>query len=185
MIRGVDLSLVKRKSLIGIGLAVYGAIGANGAFAQSVMQTLTLTFPEPAPVPIGGWTAAAIAVVLALAGGFLLRHRLPHGAWFGPAVLLAVGTLLAVQPIRSAQAIITPTPLNLVTSPATLQFTFPGAPAQTNVLVTNDTGGTTTILSIVLSPGPYSFLALPNPCTVGLVLAPGATCMIGLTAGTA
>lgn len=182
MIRNVGLSLVKRKSLPRIGVAVYGVIGCGSAFAQTVTQTLVLTFPNPAPVPIGGWTAAAIAVVLALAGGFLLRHRLSRGAWISSAVLLAVGTLLALQPIRNAQAIIITTPLNLVMSPATLQFTFPGAPVETQVLVKNDTGGTTTILSIVLSPGPYFFTTLANPCSVGMVLAPGATCTIGLRA---
>jgi hypothetical protein len=181
MIRCICLSGAHRKSMASIGLALIGAITATGALAQSVTQTLTLTFPAAAPVPVGGWTAVAIAALLAVVGGVLLRRRSATGAWFWSAALLGTSALLALQPIRSAEALIPTTPLTLITSPASVQFVFPGAPDPVNVLVTNGTGGTTTILSITLSPGPLGMAGSLNPCTVGLVLAVGATCTIGLS----
>jgi hypothetical protein len=98
----------------------------------------------------------------------------------------ASGTLdpraVAVQThIRSAEALIPVTPRSLVTSPASVQFVFPGAPDPTVVLVTNNTGGATTILSIVLSAGPLGTTTSTTPCLVGTILAANATCTIGLS----
>jgi hypothetical protein len=181
MIRCMCLTVAQRKSIASIGLALIGATSATGALAQSVTQTLTLSFSAVAPVPIGGWTAVAIAMLLAVVGGVLLRRRFPTGAWFWAAALLGTGALLALQPIRSAEASIPTTPLNLITSPASVQFVFPGAPDPVNVLVTNATGGATTILSITLTAGPLGMAGALHPCSVGLVLAVGATCTIGLS----
>jgi hypothetical protein len=181
MIPCIRRSVAKRNSTPSIGLALIGATSSTGVLAQTVTQTLTVGFSGAAPIPIGGWTTVAMAVLLALVGAVLLRRRSPAGAWFWSAALLGAGVLLALQSIRSAEALIPITPLNLTSSPAAVQFVFPGAPIQTEVLVTNGTGGTTTILSITLGSGPYSLFGLPNPCTVGLILAPGASCTIGLT----
>jgi hypothetical protein len=174
------LSATRRNSTPSIGLALFAATSSTAALAQSVTQTLSVNFSGPAPIPIATWTAVAIAVLLAVVGAVLLRRRSPTGAWFWSAALLGTGALLALQSIRSADAIIPVTSLNLTTSPAMVQFTFPGAPAETEVLVTNDTGGATKILSITLDSGPYVLVALANPCTVGLTLGAGKNCTIGL-----
>src|SRR5664279_1339137 len=181
MIRRISLSGAHRKSMARIGVALVGATGTAGALAQTVTQTLTLTFAAVTPVPVGGWTVVAIAVLLAAVGGMLIRRRSARGAWLWCAALLGTGALLALQPMRSAEAAIPTVPLNLITSPASVQFVFPGAPDPVNVLVTNTSGGTTTILSITLSAGPLGMAGSINPCTVGLVLAVGATCTIGLS----
>ena len=154
LIRNPVRSFVPRPSLLRMGLALLGATGATGAFAQTVTQSLILTFPSAAPLPIGGWTLAAIAALLAAAGGVLLGRRSRAGTWFWGAAALATGALLALPSIRSAEATISITPLNLITSPAQVSFTFPGAPPSTTVQVTNDTGATTHITSITLTPAP-------------------------------
>jgi hypothetical protein len=181
MIRRTCLSIAQRKSFMSVALALVGATAATGALAQTVTQTLTLGFTAAAPVPIDGWAAVAIAVLLAIAGVAVLRRRSSTGAWLWCAALLGTGALFGLQPIRSAEALIPITPLSLVTSPASVQFVFPGAPDPTVVLVTNNTGGTTTILSIVLGPGPLGTTASTTPCVVGTILAANATCTIGLS----
>lgn len=181
MIRCNCSSVAQRRFMASVGLALIGATSATGALAQTITQTLTISFTGPAPIPIGGWTAVVIAVLLAITGGVLLGRRSRTGGWVWCAALLGTGALLALQPIRSAEAIIPVTPLNLISSPASVQFVFPGAPDPTEVLVTNATGGTTTILSISLTPGPFGMTSSSNPCTVGLVLTAGATCTIGLS----
>lgn len=185
MIRCFGLSIQQRRAIQGVGAVMVAATNATGAFAQSTTQTLTLTFPAaagPMGLPISGWTAVAITVMLALVGGLMLRRRSPTGARLWSAGLLATGALLALQSTDSAKAIIPQTPLNLVSSPASVQFTFPGAPPETDVVVTNKTGGKTTILSITLSPGPYVVLGNPGQCTVGMVLPNLGTCNIDLGA---
>ncbi len=181
MIRcGTWLSATRRNSAPGIGLALFAATSSKGALAQTVTQTLSVGFSGAAPIPVGTWTTMAIAILLAVVAAVLLRRRSPTGAWSWSAALLGTGALLALQSIRSAEAVITITPLNLTTSPAVVQFMFPGAPFETEVLVTNATGGTTKIMSISLGSGPYIMFGLANPCSVGLALAPGKTCTIGL-----
>ena len=181
MIRRICLAGALRKSMARIGVALAGATCTAGALAQTVTQTLTLTFPAAVPVPVGGWTAVAVAVLLAAVGGVFLRRRSATGAWLWSVALLGTGVLLTLQPMHSAEAVTPTVPLNLITSPASVQFVFPGAPDPVNVLVTNTSGGTATILSITLSAGPLGMTGSANPCTVGQVLAVGATCTIGLS----
>jgi hypothetical protein len=170
-------SAPRRARVARLGLGVIGATGATGALAQSATQTLAVAFTGLS-IPIGGWTAVGIAVLLALAGGVLLHRRARTGASAVVAALLATGALLTLPPTKSAEAIVVATPLNLITSPATLSITFPAASSL--VLVTNDTGVAVTITSVTLTPaGAYVLLPAPT-CTIGLVLAPGATCNIFL-----
>jgi hypothetical protein len=174
-------SNVRHKPVANIGLALIGATGASSALAQTITQTLTLGFTGTSSVPIGGWTVVAIAVLLAVMGGVFVARRSRTGAWFWAVALVGTGALLALQPMRSAAALIPTVPLNLVSSPASVQFVFPGAPDPVNVLVTNTSGATATIQSITLSTGPLGMSVATNPCIVGMVLAPGATCNIGLS----
>jgi len=181
MIRRTFLSKAQCRPFMSAALAFVGVTAATSAPAQTVVQTLTLSFPATAPVPIGGWTVVAIAVLLAVVAVAVLRRRSSTGAWLWCVALLGTGALFALQPIRSAEALIPTTPLSLVTSPASVQFVFPGAPDPVVVLVTNNTGATTTITSIVLSAGPLGTTGSTNPCSVGTILAANATCTIGLS----
>ena len=180
MIRRVGLSAAQRSVALRASLALAGAGITTGAFAQTVTQSLTINFSGGTPVPIGGWAAIGIALLVAAAAGLVLRRSSSSRAWIWFAVLVGTAGLFALQPIRGVQAAIPTTPLDLVSSPATVVFTFPGAPVETNVLVTNKTGSPTTILAITLASGPYDTFSIGTPCTVGMVLPANGTCNIGL-----
>jgi hypothetical protein len=181
MTRRVALSAIRSRTLaLRASLALAGAIAATGASAQTVTQSLTVNFTGASPVPIGGWVAIGIALVLAGLAGLALRRSPSSGAWIWFAALIGTAGLFALQPIRDVQAAIPTAPLDLVTPPATIVFTFPGAPVETNVVVTNKTGVPTTILSITLGSGPYGTFSIGTPCTVGMVLPANGTCNIGV-----
>jgi hypothetical protein len=180
MIRRVALSRAQHRLALRASLALAGASIATGAFAQTVTQSLTINFTGGAPVPIGGWAAIGIALILAAAAGWVLRRSRATGVWIWFAAMVGTAGLFALPPIGDAHAAFPPTFLDLVTNPATVVFTFPGAPVQTEVTVTNKSGAPTTLLAITLAPGPYSTFAVGVPCTVGMVLPANGTCNIGL-----
>ena len=182
MPRHAALSVASLKPALRACLAMAGASFASGAFAQTVTQSLTVNFTAASPVPLTGWAAIGIALLLAAGAALALRRGSSTGAWTWLAALIGTAALLAVQPIRDAEALTPTTPLDLVTNPATVVFTFPGAPVQTVVQVTNKTSGPTTILAITLAPGPYgTFTPGGTVCTVGLLLPVNGTCNIGLS----
>jgi hypothetical protein len=181
VIRRMGLSGTHMKALWRAASALGGATVATGALAQSVTQTLTVNFTDASPVPMGGWISVALAISLAVVGALVLRRRSSTGAWLWVAAAIGTGALLTLQTISGAQAIPPTTPLSLVTSPASVVFTFPGAPTATNVQLTNNVGGPTTITAITLQPGPYDPAPGQTTCTVGLVLPASGTCLIGLT----
>ena len=180
MIRRIGLCAAQRRVALRALLALTGASVATGAFAQTVTQSLTVNFSGGTPVPIGGWVAIGIALLLAAAAGWVLRRSASTRAWVWLAALVGTAGFLALQPIREAHAALPPTALDLVTSPAVVVFTFPGAPVQTEVTVTNKSGGPTTLLAITLAPGPYGVFTVGVPCTVAMVLPANGTCNIGL-----
>ncbi len=180
MIRRVGLSAAQRSVALRASLALAGAGITTSAFAQTVTQSLTINFSGGTPVPIGGWAAIGIALLVAAAAGFVLRRSASTRAWIWFATLIGTAALLALQPVREAEAAFPPTSPDLVTNPAMVVFTFPGAPVQTEVTVTNKSGGPTTILAITLAPGPYGIFTVGTPCTVGMVLPANGTCNIGL-----
>lgn len=180
MTRRAGVSAAPRSFALRALLALTGASVATGAFAQTVTQSLTINFSGGTPVPIGGWAAIGIALLLAATAGLVLRRSSSSRTWIWVAALVGSAGLFALQPIRDVHATTPTTTLDLVTNPAVVVFTFPGAPVQTNVLVTNKSGGPTTILAITLAPGPYGMFTVGVPCAVGMVLPPDGTCNIGL-----
>jgi hypothetical protein len=86
-------------------------------------------------------------------------------------------------------------PLSMTSSPSSVQFTFPGAPAFNEVVATNNDLAAIEIqiTNITLSGGPYiigigaaarknldpKFVG-PPPCSIGMHLNKGASCFIDL-----
>jgi len=174
------------ESRISFGLALVGV--AQTAYAQPAPQNLTIAFNTAITsqaVPLSAGLTFAIALILALAALVILRRRAARGgrlfAW-----LLAVvaGAILAVvtgqRAISEAQALVGPvTLIDLSVSPAILNVAAfaPGTPL--TVKVTNTTGQSVQITSIVLASGIY-FLSTPTTCVVSEVLPPAGQCTITL-----
>ena len=187
-----------RIAAVAAGVLLFAFAGAAGA--QTVTQTLSVDFvglAAPSPVPLGSWLPAAAAGVLALAASVILRRR-RFGRLF-VWMLAAVGSatlLLEGTPVTEA-APITMTPLSLTSSPASVQFTFPGAPPFNEVIATNNDLGAIgiRITNITLTSGPYVIggfalaasknlgpkIVGPLPCAIGMSLNTGANCAIELT----
>jgi hypothetical protein len=152
------------------------AVTAN---AQSVTRTLTIEFVggDVAAVPLGGWLPGFIAGVLGLAAAIGLRRRGKGSTWLWTTIVVSA-TALLLDNVPSTEAKSAPTLLPLLGSPASVQFTFPGAPPFTEVDATNKLPGPITITKIMLTPGPYSILVAPESPTTGpKLVTPG--CFVG------
>ncbi|HVN35995.1 MAG TPA: midcut-by-XrtH protein [Casimicrobiaceae bacterium] len=176
-----------------LSIALVGA--SSEAIAQPVTQNLTIGFSGAAgtqsvaqTVPLSTGLTFALMLALAIAAYVALRKgRAGGGRLFGLMLALAAGTTLAVavgnRAISDAHALTGPvTLINLSVSPAVLNVA-PFAPdALVTVKVTNTTGQTVKLTSIVLdSGGPYT-VSTPTDCVVGGALAASAQCTITLAA---
>jgi hypothetical protein len=185
MIHRVGLSASQcstaRNLALRASLALTAASFATGALAQTVTQSLTVNFSDGTPVPIGGWAAIGIALLVAAAAGLVLRRSSSSRAWMWVTALFGTAGVFALQPIHDVHAGIPMTSLDLVTNPAVVVFTFPGAPGAIDVQVANKSGAPTTILAIALASGPYHTIqAIVAPCIVGMVLPRNGICNVKL-----
>ena len=150
---------------------------AASAMAQPVPQ-LEIDFVS-ATLPLSPLLTLLIAVTVGTLGIYALRRA--H-ARTGPAatmvVALAAGALAALvtqwQPISDATAKLVTQPLPLTVSPAIVTVALGGYQA------INATGANITLTAVRLdNPQGGEFVETPpTTCTVGLTLAPGASCIV-------
>lgn len=172
-----------------LALATVGALFVGGAHSQS-FGSLEVTFQggQAAPiagVPISPWIVACIAVGVALlASKALWRGRNGKSttrSWLAVfAFTLAAGDAFHSGSFwEQAQAVVTPVPFPLVTSPATISIDA----VSSTYLVTNQTTAPITItrMTILNRVTCEAISTPPTTCLMGTVLAPAQSCVIGVS----
>ncbi|MEO8849848.1 MAG: hypothetical protein ABI440_14615 [Casimicrobiaceae bacterium] len=162
-----------------IGAALASAcLCSSAVYAQATPPLLEVDFTS-VTLPLSPMLTMAIAAAVAIVAAIALRRNRGHARVLSALVvgsaLLALATLGPMQFVSRAMANLPQTPLLLTTSPATLSEFFTG-----QVIVTNATGQNTTIVAITYNTfGVDYYISEPETtCSVGLALAPGATCVI-------
>lgn len=162
------------KITIGAGAVAAGLMAATGASAESLSVAYTVA---PTAVPtMTEWAMIGLFVALAAAAVLAIRRQgLHRNVALGFAAVLAAGAVLAPQSSQAANLSLTLDGIspNLVGLPLNA--------ANHTVTITNGTQGAVTITEFSVVGGNRFFLApFGFTCTFGQVLAPGASCTVGV-----
>ncbi|MGH7488605.1 MAG: hypothetical protein ACREMY_23850 [bacterium] len=180
---------MNKRSRSGFAIAALGLLHAStAAWAQSV-GSLRVTFDGGgtiAALPISSWSVlcASAGIILSVAI-YRLRRRGRETSSLRSWALLAVltggmaGALYFGTLAHEVSAQVSPTPFALVSSPATIVIS--GVPS--TYLATNESGSTITLtaMSIDNRASCENIAIPPTTCSIGTQLAPGASCLIGVT----
>jgi hypothetical protein len=153
--------------------------------AHAQQQILTVVFSTAAPAPLSDWLPAGIALMTAAIAMIALRRQTARGTrllgWM--LALIAGAALLSVNGnslMTDANAAATPMPaISLTSGPAMLDVgMYMTSPL--DVAVTNNSGRTAFISSVLLGAGMYSLDAANSSCLQNRTVAIGAGCNIRL-----
>jgi hypothetical protein len=171
-----------------MAIAVAALLSVSTASAQAV-QNLTIGFQAAAggavtatAVPLSDWLTASVALLVAVSALLMMRRQRLRGRKLLGALLAvaASATMFGVtgeRIISTASAAAPVVILDLTSPTVNVGALVPNTFVQVNVV--NNTGQGAQITSITLDNGIY-LITTPTTCTVGLVLASGATCSIML-----
>ncbi|HUH91794.1 MAG TPA: hypothetical protein VL742_01450 [Casimicrobiaceae bacterium] len=150
---------------------------ASAQIAPPVLEVDFTTGTAAPSVPLSPALCVAIAVAIAAAALFMLR-RTRGGAQLVLALSAAsLAYALMHTPIVShARAAPPPIPLSLMSSPTIVT----GPSYFDYIQATNETGSRIKILAVKYDPGGYDYYldTATTTCIHGLVLGPGASCLI-------
>ena len=172
--------MTRRTRIAGFAVASL-CLCSTVVWAQVTPPVLEVDFTS-ATVPLSPLLSALIAIAIACVGLYALRRSRGGARLLSIFVVVAAAltlgnALIPAQLISRAIAVFPTTPLTLVTSPATLAENFVGV-----VNVTNANNVNVTITAIKYSPFSFDYYlsVSETTCAVGLVLPPGATCVVML-----
>ena len=161
--------------LSAIAASAVSGLYASAAHAKAVDHLTIIYTSTVAAVPLSPWMVASLGVALAGATAIIMRKRgMGQGVSYALAVMIGVAGLGAANQVYAAG----PTPHTLLldgTGSNAMTFTT----NDVEVTVTNTSASSVTITAIDL----HNYIQHPlvsSTCVVGTVLAPAATCTLGL-----
>lgn len=173
--------MARCKRLWHIGtVSLYGiAASASAQIAPPVLE-VDFTTLTAAAVPLSPALSGAIAIAIAAVGLFILRRSKRGSQLMSWAIILAAlpfaYALMQTPIISQAQALPPPIPLPLTSSPVIAS----GPSFFDYIQATNVTVSSIKIVAVNYNPGGYDYYVdtVNTTCVSGLILAPGASCLI-------
>jgi hypothetical protein len=157
-------------------------LGAGSAHASGISIAYSIA-NNGSPVPMSWQSLVIMAIVLVVVGAFMLKRHLSSLASF--LLMAGVCTMATVYFMPDASAVNTSLPLS-AGNPAV--YTLPANPGNwpASITVTNDTGQPATLNGVFFVDDSNVYYAVTpsngGNCTVGQVLAAGASCTVLIAA---